>query len=107
MEELSHSYRVHGRLYPCSVSDVVRVFFEAFPRDQMSELCLRNAGERGLRNMESSIYNLVMYLSYGEGLLPGESAFQCRVNDAIEAGGRTLARCAWVLTWRVDEALLS
>ena len=107
MEELSHSYRVHGRLYPCSVSDVVRVFFEAFPRDQMSELCLRNAGERGLRNMESSIYNLVMYLSYGEGLLPGESAFQRRVNDAIEEGRQTYVRCAWEITWSAGEALVT
>ena len=60
LDELSHTYRVHGRVYPCSVSGVVGVFFEEFQQDEMADLCIGIAEQRGLRNVTSSRYNLML-----------------------------------------------
>ena len=105
MDELTHTYQVCGRSYPCSVSDVVGVFFEPFDQERIAEGCIHGANSRGLSGMESSVYNLVMYLRYGEGLLPGWTSFERRVNEAIEAGRRAYVQSGWEIMWSRGEAI--
>ena len=55
--------------------------------------------------MTSSIYNLMMYLSYGEGLLPGQASCLRRGIKAVQAGERVYADRGWALAWNSEEVL--
>ena len=84
MDERQHTYYVKGHKYPVSVSGVWGVFFEDFDADTIASKVLTNAERDGLKHIESSVYNLVLYLVLCERV--DQESFECatRTERALE-----------------------
>ena len=83
LEESTHTYFVRGCRYDHSVTSVWSVFFPKFESD-ISERMLVKAADRGLFNMESSVYWLYMHLTYCDRLQPDSSLFWMKIEKALE-----------------------
>lgn len=83
MEELTHTYYVHGVRYGCSVSGVWKVFFEEFDKHKPQEI-IRKA-EGGMVNLRSSLYWLALHLKFLDRVLLGSPGFWSKVDEALLA----------------------
>ena len=84
LEELTHTYHVRGCKYDCSVSSVWGVFFPKFDAGIAKRMLLK-ADERGLVNIESSLYWLYMHLMFSDRLEPDSTKFWAKIGDVLEA----------------------
>ena len=97
MEEVQHKYYVHNLPYSYSVSSVWKVFFPEFNVTMTVQTCLEKSQSMGLTNLESSAYNLYLFLIYFKRLSPGDDCFWNAVNAAcVSANAHPSARCCWV-----------
>ena len=104
MDEISHTYHVHGERYPCSVSGVWKVFFPVFDQN-MAERSMRSAESKGIKHMESSAYNLVQYLSLYERLEPNDEVFWERARSAVANAEEQYALAGWHRSWNAAQAV--
>ena len=84
MDERQHTYYVKGIKYPVSVSNVWHVFFEDFDADTIASKVLTNAEHHGLKHIESSVYNLVLYLVLCERVDQESCECATRTERALE-----------------------
>ena len=97
MNELQHKYYVHGEGYPYSVSSVWKVFFPQFDTAASVDNAIRSANERGLKCLDTSVFNLAQHLLYVERVSPTSAEGRARVRRAVDGatqwfdrqGGRT------------------
>ena len=97
MEEVHHKYYVHNLPYPCSVSDVWKVFFPEFDDTMTIQTCLAKWQNLGLMNLESSAYNLYLFLIYFRRLSPGDETFWSAVNEVCASAKQHASR-AWCMS---------
>jgi len=105
MDEITHTYHVLGERYPCSVSAVWKVFFPVFKDGLAAALSLKSAKTKGIKNMASSVYNLVQFLSLHEQLNPNEDAFLHRTRLALAEADRLYELEGWAKNWEARQAL--
>ena len=84
MDEITHTYYVHEKKYPFSVSSVWKVFFPQFNATKAAIACLNKASDHGLRCFDTAVYNLMQHLLYVEKLDPSSPAGVERVARAVE-----------------------
>lgn len=84
MDELEHKYYVHNERYPFSVSSVWKVFFPQFKTRASAGNSLRSASEKGLRCLDTAVFNLTQHLLYVERVDPNSAEGARRVSEAVE-----------------------
>ena len=92
MDELHHKYYVHEESYPYSVSSVWKVFFPQFDTAASAGNAIRSASERGLKCLETSIFNLAQHLLYVERVSPTSAEGKARVQLAVEGATQWFER---------------
>jgi hypothetical protein len=97
MEEAEHKYYVHNLPYAYSVSDVWKLFFPEFDDTMTIQTCLAKSQNLGLMNLESSAYNLYLFLIYFKRMSPGDETFWNAVNEVCVSAKQHASR-AWCMS---------